>query len=261
MNEFSYDSGPRHKLDLYWPRRAGHASVVIFFYGGRWRSGRKNWYRLIASTLVAHNYVVVIPDYRLYPEVVFPNFLRDAARAFRWTKDSIESFGGDPNSIFVMGHSAGAYISAMLALDAQWLDRVGLTAQREVAGLIGVAGPYDFLPLKDPKLIRIFGGAQRRETQPISFVSGRKPPTLLLTGNEDAVVDPGNSDRLAEQLQTHGNTAKNVGYPHLGHVTILAGLLPGLCGFFPIVDVLSAFIREVKPAHLQTVQNLRRAAQ
>jgi acetyl esterase/lipase len=247
MNEFYYRSSLRLKLDLYCPRGASHATA---FYGGRWQSVRKNWHRLIASTPVAHNYVVVIADHRLYPEVIFPNFLRDAARAFRWTKDSIESFSGDPNNIF-----------GMPALDAQWLDRVGLTAQREVAGLIGLAGPYDFLSLKDPNLISIFGAARRRETQPISFVSGRKPATLLLTGDKDAVVEPGNSDRLAEQLQIHGNTAKNVGYSHLGHVTIPAVLLPTLSSFLSVVNLLSAFICEVKPAQLQTLRNLPRAAQ
>jgi len=248
MRDISYADGARHKLDVYQPRGAAGAPVIVFFYGGSWQIGRKGWYRFLGATLAARGYVVVVPDYRLYPEVKFPEFLMDGARALRWTHDNIAAFHGNPRRLFVMGHSAGAHIAAMLALDAKWLDEVGLQPNRDVAGLIGLSGPYDFLPLKDATLTVIFGGANRPVTQPISFAEGRKPPALLLTGATDDTVDPGNSTRLAEKLRRHGNDATEVVYPRLGHMTIMAALIPVLGRFFPLLHDMDAFIQRTRPS-------------
>lgn len=247
MRDISYAEGARHKLDVYQPRAVTGAPVIVFFYGGSWQIGGKGWYRFLGATLAARGYVVVVPDYRLYPEVKFPDFLMDGARALRWTHDNIAAFHGDPHRLFVMGHSAGAHIAAMLALDAKWLDEVGLDPDRDVAGLIGVSGPYDFLPLKDDTLTIIFGGADRPVTQPISFAEGRKPPALLLTGAADDSVDPGNSTRLAEKLRRHGNDATEVVYPRLGHMTIMAALIPVLGRFLPLLHDMDGFIERTRP--------------
>ncbi len=248
MFDIPYADGPRHKLDVYQPRAAAGAAVIVFFYGGRWQSGAKGWYRIFARTLAAQGNVVVVPDYRLYPEVKFPRFLVDGGNAVRWTRENIASYGGDPRRLFVMGHSAGAYIAAMLALDAQWLSRIGLDADRDIAGLIGVSGPYDFLPLRGAALADIFGGANRPLTQPISFTEGRKPPALLLTGGADKIVHPGNSTRLADKLRRNGNVATEVIYPRLGHITILAGFAPVLAHLFPALRDVNAFVQHVRPA-------------
>lgn len=175
----------------------------------------------------------------------FPAFVEDGARALRWTRDNIGKYGGNPRRLFVMGHSAGAHIAAMLALDPQWLDAVGLDARSDIAGLIGVAGPYDFLPFKDADLIEIFGGPDRAETQPITFTHGRKPPALLVTGVGDNVVDPGNSIRLAERLQQSGNDATAVLYRRFGHTTVLAGYAPLFWHFLPAMRDLNAFVARV----------------
>ena len=251
--DISYADGARRKLDVYQPRGAANAPVIVFFYGGRWLSGTKDWYRLFAAALAARGYVVVVPDYRLYPEVKFPDFLMDGAKALRWTHDNVATFGGDPQRMFVMGHSAGAYIAAMLALDPQWLDGAGLDAARDIAGLIGISGPYDFLPLRDPTLIDIFGGANRPDTQPISFADGRKPPALLVTGDADSVVDPGNSTRLADRLRRNGNDATEVIYRRLGHMTVLAGFAPLLSNFLPCCTTSDAFVARVRPDAPQRV--------
>jgi acetyl esterase/lipase len=248
MTDISYGNGARHKLDVYRARGVIDAPVIVFFSGGSWQSGAKGWYRLIAATLVARGYVVVIPDYRLYPEVKFPAFVMDGANALRWTLENVSEHGGDPQRVFVMGHSAGAYIAAMLALDPQWLAHVGLSATCDIAGLIGVSGPYDFLPLQDPALADIFGGANLPVTEPISFADGRKPPALLLTGGADDVVEPGNSTRLAEKLRSAGNDATDLIYRRLGRITVLAELVPALRNFFPVMRDLSAFVERVRPA-------------
>jgi acetyl esterase/lipase len=242
FSDISYGDGARRKLDVYQPRAAAGAPVIAFFYGGRWSSGAKRLYRIFAAALTARGYVVVIPDYRLYPEVKFPAFVEDGAMAVRWTRDNIAKFGGDPHRLFVMGHSAGAYIAAMLALDPQWLNGVGLDADRDIAGLIGVSGPYDFLPLKDRDLVDIFGGANRAATQPITFAEGHKPPVLLVTGGADNVVDPGNATRLADRLRRGGNEATAISYQRFGHMTVLIGYAPLLWNFFPAMHDLDAFV-------------------
>ena len=253
MTDIPYADGARQKLDVYQPRGAADAPVIVFFYGGRWLSGTKDWYRLLAAALTARGYVVVVPDYRLYPEVRFPDFLMDGAKALRWTHDNVAKFGGDPQRLFVMGHSAGAHIAAMLALDPQWLDGIGLAAARNITGLIGISGPYDFLPLRDPMLVYIFGGANRPDTQPISFAAGRKPPALLVTGEADRVVDRHNSTRLANRLRYNGNEATEVTYRWLGHMTILAGFAPLLSNYLPLLNDVDAFVARVRPGAPQRV--------
>jgi acetyl esterase/lipase len=255
MTQFAYGPDPRHALDVYWPRRATHAPVVIFYYGGRWQSGRKGLYRPLALSLTARGYVVVVPDYRLYPDVRFPSFLEDAAHAVRWTKDNIARFGGDPRSVFLMGHSARAYIAAMLATDPQWLGNTGIDNSRDIAGFIGLAGPYDFLPLQDPVLIDIFGGADRAATQPITFANGKCPPALLLTGSRDRVVLPRNSLNLGNRLRSSGNIATAIVYPGFGHISILAPFIFGLDRCFRAGADVARFCRQAREGGVrQTAQ-------
>jgi acetyl esterase/lipase len=144
----AYAEGARHTLDVCRPKSATAAPIIVFFYGGGWRSGSKRTYRYVAKALARRGYVAVLLDYRIYPQVRYPDFLDDGALAVRWVKDNAKRFGGDPQKIFLMGHSAGAHIAAMLAIDATWLQKVGLVPGRDIAGLIGISGPYDFLPLR-----------------------------------------------------------------------------------------------------------------
>jgi acetyl esterase/lipase len=247
--DIAYAAGERHTLDMFRPRTATAAPVVVFFYGGGWRSGNKRMYRYVGKALARHGYVAVVPDYRIYPPTLYPDFLQDAAQAVRWVKDNAQNFGGDPNQIFLMGHSAGAHIAAMLSIDATWLNTVGLTPGRDIVGLIGVAGPYDFLPLKDEELIVIFGGANRPETQPIAHVTPGAPPALLLTGDKDDVVGAGNSTRLAERLRASGNDATAIVYPRVGHYIIVAAFAPFLRLLVPVLRDAEAFIARILQSH------------
>jgi acetyl esterase/lipase len=132
----------RQGVDVYTPKQAAEQprAVVIFFYGGGWQTGSKGEYRFAGEALAAQGFVAVVPDYRVYPEVRFPLFLEDGAGAVRWVHDHIQEFGGDPQRVFLMGHSAGAHIAAMLALDPRYLAAQGL-APKDLRGFIGVAGP------------------------------------------------------------------------------------------------------------------------
>jgi len=244
--DIAYADGARGKLDIYRPRGSSVAPVIVFFYGGSWQSGAKEMYRFLGAALAARGFLVIIPDYRVYPEVKFPDFLVDGAKVLAWARENVAAHHGDAGQIFVMGHSAGAYIGAMLALDGAWLAQVGLDPARDIAGLIGVSGPYDFVPLRDPVLKEIFGGDNIASTQPLFFADGGKPPALLLSGQADGVVAPGNSVRLAEKLRRHGNDATAILYRAFGHLTILAAFAP-LVGthLAPSRDV-EAFVRRVR---------------
>jgi acetyl esterase/lipase len=237
-----YGNGARRTLDVYRPVGISGAPVVVFFYGGSWQSGSKAIYRFVGAALARRGYLTIVPDYRLYPEVRYPEFLDDAALAVRWARDNAARLGGDPDKLFVMGHSAGGYIAAMLALDRRWLGKVGLDPDRDLAGLIGVAGPYDFLPLRDETLKVIFGGSTMPETQPITHVARGAPPALLLTGASDGMVDPGNATRLAARLHAAGDDATVVTYPRVGHLTIIAAFAGPLRFLAPALHDVDGFI-------------------
>jgi acetyl esterase/lipase len=243
-SSIGYAERSRHRLDICRPNGSVAAPVIIFFYGGAWRSGNKELYRYVAKALARRGYVAVVPDYRIFPEVCYPDFLDDGALVVRWVKDNIAKFGGDPEKIFLKGHSAGAHIAAMLSIDGRWLDKVGLRPGRDIAGLIGIAGPYDYMPLRDETLKVIFGGADRPETQPIFHVSPGAPPALLITGGRDRLVEPGNSTRLAARLVAAGNNARVLIYRPVGHYVIIAALAPVLRFLVPVLREVDVFIAD-----------------
>jgi len=244
--DIAYAPGPRHGLDVYAPSSANAAPVVVFFYGGNWQEGDKAIYRFVGAALAARGIVTVIPDYRVYPEVRFPGFLDDGAQAVRWAHDHAASFGGDPSRMVLMGHSAGGHIAAMLTYDRQWLERTGLDPNRDIRGLVGLAGPYDFLPLHDETLKIIFGAPdQRPASQPINFVERGAPSALLITGDADDVVDPGNASRLAKRVSERGDAATVQIYPGIGHRLLIGGFAAPLRPFIPVLRDTADFVEEV----------------
>jgi acetyl esterase/lipase len=240
----AYADGPRGKLDVYLPRRVGpDTPVAVFIYGGSWQSGDRGFYRFVGATLASRGILTVIPDYRIYPAVRYPDFLRDNALAVRFVKRRAQQWGANPAKLFLIGHSAGAYNVAMLALDRRWLGEVGLDPRRDVAGVVGLAGPYDFLPLRDERLKIIFGPKdQRPDTQPISHVDGQGPPMLLLAGDKDGVVDPGNATRLAAAIQARGGVVETHIYPGIGHVGLLTAILAPFRRRAPVLQTMIDFI-------------------
>lgn len=242
----SYGTLARQKLDVYEPTGAINRQarpVVVFFYGGGWEAGDRAGYRFVAHALTSQGFVAVIPDYRVYPEVRFPEFVHDAAQAVRWTTDNIERFGGDPREIFLMGHSAGAHIAAMLTLDPEYL-RQARVAPSALRGTIGLAGPYDFLPLRSDTLKAIFGPEpQRWRSQPINYVNGQNPPMLLMTGTADGTVSPGNSQRLASKIKAHGGPVRLVEYADIGHADIVVRLAAPFRGDGEVLRAIVAFVR------------------
>lgn len=248
VHNIHYEPGPRGRLDIYSPPHAHNAPLVVFFFGGSWQDGTKSFYRFVGAALAACGVVAVIPDYRVYPQTKFPGFLKDAAAAVAWARTHAADYGADPSRLFLMGHSAGAYIAAMLVLDPQWLAPYGLTPRRDIAGWIGLAGPYDFLPLRDPILKIIFGPRdERARTQPINFVTNGAPPAFLAAGKDDKTVDPGNTTRLAQRLRSAGDSVEVKLYPYIGHRKLAGALSPLLSFLAPVLRNSLTFIHQTPP--------------
>ncbi|MXP62211.1 alpha/beta hydrolase [Roseomonas sp. M0104] len=240
----TYQPGPRGGLDVYEPAGASPATpLLVFFYGGGWRSGDREAYRFVAQALTTLGCAVAVPDYRLMPEGPWPAFMEDGAAAVRWLRQGPAA--GRP--MVLMGHSAGAFIALGLATDPRWL---GDAARSRLAAAIGLAGPYDFQP-EAPEYLATFARAPGRHARATPLDAGElagSPPTLLMHGLADDLVSPGQSRVLAARLQSAGCPVREIEYAGLGHIGLVAALAAplrqlGLAGA-PVLADIGAFLRD-----------------
>ena len=241
----AYGDDPRQKLDVYVPRHAlPDAPVVVFFYGGSWNSGAREDYNFVGEALASRGIVAVVADYRLYPQVRYPLFLQDAARAVAWTKAHIREFSGNPQRLYLMGHSSGGYNAAMLALDGDLLAAAGMSP-KDLRGWIGLAGPYDFLPIENPAVRPVFFWPDSPpQSQPINHVSRGAPPALLIAASRDELVNPTrNTGGLAHKLRAAGVPVQDFYYSRPNHITLVATLSRPLRGLAPVLDQVVGFIK------------------
>lgn len=241
----AYGDDPRQKLDVYVPRHAlPDAPVVVFFYGGSWNSGAREDYNFVGEALASRGIVAVVADYRLYPQVRYPLFLQDAARAVAWTKAHIREFSGNPQRLYLMGHSSGGYNAAMLALDGDLLAAAGMSP-KDLRGWIGLAGPYDFLPIENPAVRPVFFWPDSPpQSQPINHVSRDAPPALLIAASKDELVNPTrNTGGLAHKLRAAGVPVQDFYYSRPNHITLVATLSRPLRGLAPVLDQVVGFIK------------------
>lgn len=246
IKDLPYGEGPRRTMDLYVPSDAKDgAPTVIFFYGGSWKDGSKDDYKFTGQALTSRGYQVAVPDYRIYPEVKYPDFLKDSAAAVAWVVENAGRHGVAPGPVYLAGHSAGAYNAVMLTIDNRWLAAHGLRPCETVAGTVGLAGPYDFLPLRSDSLQAIFGPKdQRARTQPINYVEGDAPPLLLVSGLDDGTVSPRNSRRLAAKTKQMGGLAETRFYKDVGHVWLVASLAQPFRHLAPVLDDMDSFFKQ-----------------
>jgi acetyl esterase/lipase len=244
QRDLVFDPAHGLELDVYVPRSASTGAVVVFFYGGSWEAGKRHWYRYVGDALASNGVVAIIPDYRKFPNVHFPAFMHDAANAVAWARDHAAEFGGDPKRVFVMGHSAGGQIAALLATDKRYLNSAGMRP-RDLAGMIGIAGAYAFLPFVENEA-EIFGddARGRYDSQPINFVDGDEPPMLLLQGLDDHEVPPHNAEAMAERAQAMDGTATLKLYPDVGHASIMLAFARGHHSHVPSLADTLAFIAD-----------------
>jgi len=247
VENIAYGEHELNRLDIYLPKRAkaSHASVV-FFYGGCWggcETINKENYLFVAQALTSHGYTVVIPDYRRYPEVKFDTIINDSKQSVDWVKKHIAEYGGNAEKIFLMGHSAGAHLAAMLTLNEAYLAP---STYRSIKGFVGLAGPYNFLPFTDAYQKVVFGPEEKYpDSQPINFVQGTEPPLLLLYGTSDVMVKPVNIESLSRKVKEAGGCVETHLYGNLDHVGLLGSLSLPLQNSEPvlldIIDFLNRY--------------------
>ncbi len=241
-----YGALPRQQLDIYRPRGAAPAGgwpLVVFFYGGSWNRGERADYRFVGEALASRGMLTLVADYRLYPEVRYPEFLRDCAQALAFGLTQAAPLGANPKRVFVMGHSAGAYNAAMLALDDRWLRATG-HSPGELAGWVGLAGPYDFLPIRNPEVRPVFFHPNVPFGTQVLDHAGRDSPRAFLGAalNDDLVNPQRNSGGLAARLREAGAPVTLKLYEHVNHMTLAAAFAPPLRWLAPVLDDVAAFV-------------------
>ncbi len=244
--DIAYGEGEHRRLDVYRPASlapGAKAPVVIFVYGGSWREGSKADYRFIADALTAKGIVTVIADYRVFPEVGYPGFVEDTAAAVAWTFREIDAYGGDPGRVFLTGHSAGAYNAAMVASDPSWLRPNGLSPSR-LRGFVGLAGPYNFLPIVDAGVKEVFHWPDTPpETQPINHVTRDSIPSLLIAARHDTFVHPDkNTERMGAKLKSLGVDVTVDLHDHVDHITLVGAMARPLRFLAPVDGEFTDFV-------------------
>lgn len=228
---YSQAGGERIRLDVYAPSDGKDHPVLIWIHGGAWQIGDKANVQSKPRAFNDRGYVFVSINYRFHPTVTYKEQAGDVAQAIRWVHDHARDYGGDPGRIFLMGHSAGAHLAALVATDGRYLEGAGLKPSdlRGVALLDGAG--YDIpqqvrqtvLPRMKAMYATVFteDEATQRDASPITHVARDKgiPPFLILhvAGRRDSKAQ---SDGLAASLREAGVEAKVVSAEGKTHATI-----------------------------------------
>jgi acetyl esterase/lipase len=245
--DVAYGKLKRQQLDIYQPTvdaPVGGYPTVVFFYGGSWNRGDRADYKFVATALASRGILTFVADYRLYPEVRYPDFLSDSAQALVFGLDNASKYKGNPKKVFVIGHSAGAYNAAMLAFDARWLQALQ-RSPAELAGFVGIAGPYNFLPMTNPDTQPVFFHPNYPSgSQPIDYVTKTSPRSFLAAAKNDQLVIPErNTLVLADRLMKAGSAPVLKLYDRVNHMTIIASFAAPLRWMAPVFNDVTTFIK------------------
>jgi len=243
VKDLCYGAHPRQCMDIYSPTAGDRDAVVIFVYGGAWDRGSKDDFLFVGEAFASLGYTTVIPDYRLYPEVVFPAFVEDVAAAIAALDDYLEDAG---RPIVLAGHSAGAHSAALLASDPQYLQKHGMDLSR-IHALIALSGPYD-LPLDHERVVDKFPGVDDRQANPVALASSEHPPTLLIHGGRDTVAEPQHSERYAAALEALGVPVVKHLYSRRRHVDVVASLARPLRFLSPAYQDIAQYLQALNSA-------------
>jgi acetyl esterase/lipase len=242
--DLSYGPDARQTLDVYRRQTTHNAPVMLFWYGGSWQHGDKDYYRFVGASLARRGFLAIMPDYRLAPDHAFPAFVEDAASAVRWARDHAEAYGGDPDRIYISGHSAGGHSALMLALDPQYLGEVGL-APSDITGVVSLAGPTGLENLRGKGLRGVFPQAvPDRAFSPVALALSHAvdtPPILLMTGLDDDVIYASSVAKLADAIRAGGGTATVEAYPGIGHIGLILGFSDAFQGNSKALDDMAGF--------------------
>lgn len=238
-----YGTHARNRLDVYFPHAAREpAPIILFLYGGGWTSGAREMYGFAGAALAARGFVTVIPDYRLYPEVTYPDFMADTAHAYLWAQTYLARSGTGDAPLFIMGHSAGAHIGALLAYDRTYITEIGGNSGL-ISGFIGLSGPYGYDPTTHERSRKVFSNAESAaQVQPVEQVSAPAPPALLMHGSNDTVVKVLNAHRMRQALESAGSTARVIEFKNAGHTDLMVALSRLYRWRVPVLEQIAAFI-------------------
>ena len=236
ITEFNYGEHPRQSLDIYSRASASSGEpVIVFWHGGSWQGGDKSGYKFMGKALSKLGSTVVIPNYRLYPEVKFPSFIEDGALAVAWVAKKYPD-----SKIFLMGHSAGAHIASMLTFEDTYLKNAGVNLDK-IGGFIGISGPYNFT--LGPKIAPVFSNSSKELWNPLDRLRYPKP-ALLIYGKRDRTVATSNSKELYKKLSELGGKPLMITYSLFGHISILLPFILRLNGFPGLKKSINQFIHE-----------------
>jgi acetyl esterase/lipase len=241
--DIPYGSEPWQKLDIYRAQDSDeNTPVIVFFFGGGWSWGDKTYFEFVADSFVRKGYTVAIPNYVLYPKGKFPQFVEDGAMATAWVKNNIDKYQGSTNKVFLVGHSAGAYIAAMAVTDERYLQQAGEDTPF-IKGVAGIAGPYNFTP-KAQKYVAIFGRENFELMKVANHVTGSEPPMILLHGEGDTTVGKFNQETMATALAQENVKHKSVLYgDDITHIKILLKLHPWFAGKVNVAEDIDNFFK------------------
>ena len=218
-----YGPATRNVLDIYAPAGAKNRPVVLFIHGGSWDSGSKDEYVFAGDSLARGGYVTAVMSYRLAPQHRWPEYIKDAAQALKWLQDNASRFGGNPDRLYVVGHSAGAFNAVDVVDTPNWLSEAGVKTGT-VRGVVGIAGPYDYDFRQFPSKTAFPAGADPVNIMPSYHVRADAPPTLLLVAANDTTVDPANGQKMAAALKAAGVPYRLEVLPGLNHITVVGAL-------------------------------------
>jgi acetyl esterase/lipase len=198
----------KHSLDLYVPTTRTPAPVIVSIYGGALMEGDKSEQPYVGQPFASSGMVTVVINYRLTPAVTHPAHIQDVAAAFAWVKRHIAEYGGNPNQIFVIGHSAGGYLTALLATDERYLAAQGLSLA-DIAGAAPVSGFFwverkGVAPDRDK---RVWGTDPKAwaAASPAHHLSAKVPPMLIVYADGDAAWRREQNEEIAGVLKAAGN--------------------------------------------------------
>lgn len=238
--DISYGNLERQTLDIYAPDnpRAG-APIVMFTHGGSWKDGDKGLYKFFAEGLTSEGFEVVVPNYRLYPEVKYPAFIEDTALAAAFTAKRYPD-----RPLVLIGHSAGAYNTLMTVLDGRYFKALGVDMCTAISGVVSMSAPTGIIPLGEEPFITIFPDRLSKTDAPLNNVNGPTPPILFLHGGDDDTVYPRNSQELAAKITARGGQAEVKIYPKLSHTDVIKVMSRHFDGGSPLKGDMVAFLSQ-----------------
>lgn len=244
QHDIAYGEHARQKLDVYQPKQGVGQCLVMFVYGGSWTEGSKDDYGFVGAALARRGYTVIVADYRLYPQVAYPVFVEDIALAL--ASAPVQQLL-QARKLVMMGHSAGAMIAGLVSYNPDYLQAKDLSRDM-IDAYIALAGPHDyFLPTTKHKWTRIFGQDQDEQVKAltVNHIHPDNPPTLIVHGSDDEIVNPKSAHSLAEKLTDAGVPNTKLIYDKAGHVRLAAAMGRPLGFLAPTLDDVDAFLQNV----------------